>query len=106
MPHISEHFIAPCWHMKVEHEKDDCNMVLSQDLSEQDVKLGVRVDLPHLENSEPVTKGQALVLYRPKPSSCHTSGGASRCEEAQERQSPRLMRLVCIMMRDGIDSLV
>ena len=67
MPHIGEYFIAPCWHMKVEHEKDDCNMVLSQDLSEQDVKLGVRVDLPHLENSEPVTKGQALVLYRPKP---------------------------------------
>ena len=67
MPYVTETFVAPCWHIKVDHEKKDCNLVLSQDLSKQDVTLGGRVEIPFLQNSCPVTKGTSLVLYMPKP---------------------------------------
>ena len=48
MPYVTETFVAPCWHIKVEHEKKDCNLVLSQDLSKQDVTLGGWVEIPFL----------------------------------------------------------
>lgn len=67
MPYVSEHFIAPCWHIKVEHDVANCNMVLSQDLDDQDVILGSKFEIPFLQNTCALTKGTSLVLYRPKP---------------------------------------